>query len=202
MRMHCKKRFYTLWHRHFHTHTHFYTHPFTLTLLHICVFTHTHFYLHTHTPLILGICKLQWWCSCTRLARFLGPSSLRNRWNQCSSMIVGVRSHISANYSGSLASNVTELARSYLRLKEHCKLRQAGQIRVKSCRTTELDSLLNSSNWVSQVQGGDQPPLPTNGNSFVACSMPKVLHAPAGMCIELSYNEFRRSTAELRFKWQ
>ena len=30
-----------------------------------------------------------------------------------------------------------------------------------------------------QVQRGDQPPLPTNGNSSVACSMPKVLHARA-----------------------
>ena len=32
---------------------------------------------------------------------------------------------------------------------------------------------------IMQVQRGDQPPLPTNGNSSVACSMPKVLHAPA-----------------------
>jgi hypothetical protein len=69
-----------------------------------------------------------------------------------------------------------------------------GKSRMKSCRTTELDSLFNSSNCISQVQ----PPLPTNGNSFVACSMPKVLHAPAVMCIELSYNEFTRSTAERR----
>ena len=30
-----------------------------------------------------------------------------------------------------------------------------------------------------QVQGGDQLPPPTDGNSFVACSMPMVLHAPA-----------------------
>ena len=46
-------------------------------------------------------------------------------------------------------------------------------------QNNEKDSLFNSSNWILQVQGGDQPPLPTNGNSFVACSMPKVLHAPA-----------------------
>ena len=32
---------------------------------------------------------------------------------------------------------------------------------------------------IMQVQRGDQPPLPTNGNSSVACSMPKVLHARA-----------------------
>ena len=47
-----------------------------------------------------------------------------------------------------------------------------------------MDRLFNSSNWILQVQGGDQPPLPTNGNSFVACSMPKVLHAPAE-CVKL-----------------
>ena len=34
---------------------------------------------------------------------------------------------------------------------------------------------------VLQVQGGDQPPHPTDGNSFVACSMPTGLHAPAEM---------------------
>ena len=41
----------------------------------------------------------------------------------------------------------------------------------------------------------DQKRVPTDGNSFVAYSMPRVLPAPAAMCTKLSCNEITGSTA-------
>ena len=101
-----------------------------------------------------------------------------------------------AAYSGILASNVTELARGYLRIrKRHCRLRQPGKPRMKLCKPRNWTACSTVQTEILQVQGGDQSPLPTNGNSFVACSMSKVLPAPAVMCTESSCNEFTRSTA-------
>ena len=150
----------------------------------------------SHTADFLWIWKRQWWCSCTRLAGILGPSPLINRWNPCFSMIVVLKIPCTSYLFWNSSVNVTELACGELRIKENtvdwgdrANLDwNYGEPRSwTACSTVQTEIL--------QVQGGDQPPLPTNGNSFVARSMPKVLHAPAAMCIELSCNEFTHSTA-------
>ena len=150
----------------------------------------------SHTADFLWIWKRQWWCSCTRLAGILGPSPLINRSNPFFSMIVVLKIPCTSYLFWNSSVNVTELACGELRIKENtvdwgdrANLDwNYGEPRSwTACSTVQTEIL--------QVQGGDQPPLPTNGNSFVARSMPKVLHAPAAMCTELSCNEFTHSTA-------
>ena len=63
--------------------------------------------------------------------------------------------------------------------KGHFKLSRAGNSKRKRVEPGNWTACSAVQAEIWQVQGGDQPPLPTNGNSFVARSMPKVLHTAA-----------------------
>ena len=73
------------------------------------------------------------------------------------------------DWNAQIAIQITK-KRVVVRLRKPCSSQNHSPYWT-ACSTVRTETL--------QVQGGDQPPLPTNGNSFVACSMPKVLHAPA-----------------------